>query len=431
MSWWIALRDWPDEASAQAWVNWALRRTSRVAWHGTVPGVLLLELAPSLRLLGGRAAVLRQLQQAQPALGSVQWACGATSLIAAGRLLAGPDWRRAAPDGLLLAMLPAALPHLDLLRDLGCLDWGSLRALPREALARRCGPALLQALDQAYGQAPESHCWLNPPETFRSALELPQTVDSAPALLFAARRLLQRLQDWLQRRQRGVLALELDWTLDVSAGRSRQGQLVLRLARPLRDAAQLERLLAERLQHVRLPAPVQGVGLHSLHTEVLELRSHHLLPPAQAEGADLQALCERLVARLGSGRVCRVALTHDPRPECRQRWQPLHDATECIAPSAGGTGVGWQLVGQPQQAWPTWLLAAPQALALRDGQPDYHGPLQWLQGPQRLEVPDWDGRGAVLRDYYVARSTAGLLWVFCQRAGAHETPRWFLHGVFA
>ena len=95
---------------------------------------------------------------------------------------------------------------------------------------------------------------------------------------------------------------------------------------------------------------------------------------------------------------------------------------------------------------PTWLLAAPQRLALRQGQPLCPDPLMLLAGPQRLETGWWvepaaageqGGAAPALRDYYVARSVvSGLLWVYRERleqpeAGGHQAPRWYLHGLFA
>jgi len=89
-----------------------------------------------------------------------------------------------------LATLAAAVPHLATLAALGCTRWGQLRALPRAGVARRFGAPLLQALDQACGQARTSHPWLLLPEVFDVSLELAAQVETAPALLFGARRLL-------------------------------------------------------------------------------------------------------------------------------------------------------------------------------------------------------------------------------------------------
>ena len=90
---WIALLPLPPaEAPAttgqdeelRLWSWRALQFTPRVA---LADGVVVLEIAASERLFGGRRALLRLLfEQNQPHPG-VEWSQGATSLIAIGRLL--------------------------------------------------------------------------------------------------------------------------------------------------------------------------------------------------------------------------------------------------------------------------------------------------------------------------------------------------------
>jgi len=124
--------------------------------------------------------------------------------------------------------------------------------------------------------------------------------------------------------------------------------------------------------------------------------------------------------------------------------------------------------------YPTWLLATPLRLAVRQDRPLYQGPLTLLAGPQRLEAAWWDvvpviapdtgeqagasapGSDAVqaqedtspmdsaavpgrlaLRDYFLARSEqAGLLWIYRERLmaglpqGGKTAGHWYLHGVF-
>mgnify|MGYP006949448980 CR=1 FL=1 len=69
-------------------------------------------------------------------------------------------------DALPLALLPQAQARRDWLDDIGCQTLADLRALPRAGLQRRSAPDLLQALDAAYGQAPELHRWIEPPPRF-------------------------------------------------------------------------------------------------------------------------------------------------------------------------------------------------------------------------------------------------------------------------
>jgi protein ImuB len=445
-----------DVLSALGW--WALQFTPKVA---RVDDALLLEVSASERLWGGRPSLIRHMFETNKPLAPVHYAQGATSLIAFARLQAAP-LARTRPDDLPLAALVAARPHLPTLARMGCNHWGQLRALPRGGVARRFGAPLLEALDRAYGHRPDLYSWLVLPEVFEATLELGAQVETAPALLFGARRLLGSLQLWLQLRHSGVLALELRWTMDPRRDTATQGQLVLRTAEPTLDMAHLQRLLGEHLARVTLPAPVSYLRLRTLETQKLRGTSASLLPDEQATGDSLHQLLERLSARLGPQQVLQMQARADHRPELMQLWQPPSSAANLIAACAGGTGARgqkdqkFQTERKAHALYPTWLLAVPLKLAVQRNSPQYQGPLTLLAGPQRLEAGWWGGGDCALRDYFLARSErAGLLWIYRERllgsgragvqaggpaqgeteseparAAAAES-QWYLHGLFA
>lgn len=429
-------RQAPDEALG--W--WALQFTPRVA---RVDEALLLEVSSSLRLWGGLRALVQRIEAENPAPPLVWQAQAAIGLVAlaqlrlraAGQALPPPA---ALPEALPLEALSAARAHLPLLARLGCRTWGQAHQLPRAGLVRRCGPALRAALDVAFGLAPESYPWLVAPEQFDQQLDLHTHVDNAPALLWAAARLLAALQHWLRARQLGVLALELAWTLDV---RRLGGQplppgeaLVVRTAEPAQAMEHLRRLLAERLAQVRLAAPAVRLRLRALETAPWQAGSLSLLPDERRTGEPLHVFVERVSARLGPGQVLAAEPLADHRPERRQRWRPVQQALPSGAPAAG-------------PAWadalaPTWLFPEPLPLAEQGGVPLYRGPLQLLAGPRRIEAGWWPQEQAreeavdpAARDYYVARNPAAeLLWVYRERPTARQpqaASRWFLHGLYA
>jgi protein ImuB len=410
-----------------------------------LPSALVLEVSGSERLFGGRDALLAQIFMPNMPLAPVQYAQGATSLIALGRLWSAP---LQPVDSLSVRSLQAAQPHLSTLARLGVRTWGQLRALPRGGVARRFGAELLDALDRAYGLHPEVYPWLTLPEVFDAPLELSASVDSAPALLFGARRLLAQLLVWLRVRQRGVLALELLWDLDarrsntlhVDAHHSggQQGRLELHTAQATQDMTHLQRLLGEQLARVTLPAPVLYLRLRTLQTQPLAGESHSLLPDDLRTGDSLHHTLERLAARLGAQQVQCVQPQADHRPEHMQRWQPWTterwtDATKKVAAHAISTSFSGQFgtENRPEGAlYPTWLLPNPQRLQVHQQVPHYQGPLALLTGPQRLEAGWLEGEAA-LRDYYMARSpVAGLVWIYSERLGAQGAV-WYLHGLFA
>lgn len=461
---------------------WALRWTPRVA---PVDGeALLLEVSTTERLWGGRDALLAQVLHAWGAAASEARAtqpcsrlgdlgeggaappvcgCGPTALVALARLrraLAGRAVPTQDPLGLPLHTLTALRPYVASLERMGCRTWGALRALPRAGVSRRFGAAVLHVLDQALGEAPEAHAWLELPEQFVLTGELPALAESADALLWGAHRALAALQGWLQARQQGALAVELAWRHDL---RRREGvaipcsqSLQVRTAQPTQDLAHLRRLLSENLARTTLAAPANQITLRLLDAAPLPHRSASLLPPGGRLGEEgapgpageaLHQLIERLSARLGADHVQAPVLRADHRPECMQVWRP---AAEVLG-RAGAPPAGPHL---PNAAlWPTWLLHTPRRLALQGHRPCHHGLLRLLAGPHRFEAGWWSCAdeparddpslplpGLALRDYFVAHNdVAGLVWVFRERLPPQQAddaatglrlPRWFLHGLF-
>ncbi|WP_326540897.1 DNA polymerase Y family protein [Pseudorhodoferax sp.] len=426
---WIALS--PPEDQLQAWCWQALRFTPRVAVD---QGCVLLEVSSTLRLWGGPRALLVQLLQPGALQPCRAWARAGTAPVALALLhLKRQNRARPAqlPDGLPLDLLAAAAPALAVLERTGCCRFGQLRALPRAGVARRFGAALLEALDQAYGERPMVYDWCRLPPVFDQNLELPAIATTAPELLWTGQRLLDALQIWLRASQRGVLALELEWTHDLRRldGRSlpRLDRLPIRTAQPTLDMAHLRRLLIEHLARQTLAAPANHLRLRTLETAPLPGASASLLPEEQHRGEPLHALVERLAARLGADRVLVPRLVADHRPEQMQRWVPAQQAgtmaAEELAPDAA--------------LYPAWLLREPLALQMdAQGQPQFHGPLQLLARPRRVEGAGWwdlDAPKTAVRDYRLARSAQfGLLWLYCERPYSGEAdPRWFLQGAYA
>jgi protein ImuB len=439
---WIALLpSLEDERCGWGWR--ALQFTPRVA---QVEEALVLEASAALRLWGGRQGLLRKLiHECQP-LQAAQWAQARTALTALGKLrvqLRG-ETVPARLDDLPLQVLSAARDHVETLERIGCRSWGDVRSLPRAGVARRFGAGLLEALDFAYGMRPELFPWLELPEEFDLKVELASLATSAPELMWSAQRLLSQLQVWLQARHRGVLALELEWTLDIrrlnGLSLPSHQQLTVRTAQPTQDVFHLRRLVGEHLSRATLAAPVNHLRLRTVETSSLDGASKSLLPEENLKGERLHQLIERLSVRLGAGNVVVPLAQADHRPERMQIWKSAAGAVN----DSNGSGRNSRTVHNPLPCdgiYPTWLLPSPLRLEVHGEKPHYHGPLRLLVGPQRLETGWWDAppHGPALRDYFIARSDeAGLVWVYRERLNQPCGPldeaapvRWYLHGVYA
>ncbi|XPG48838.1 DNA polymerase Y family protein (plasmid) [Variovorax sp. KK3] len=365
-------------------------------------------------------------------VGSVAWAPTSLSALAFARAGRENGMRGALTsllDELPMETLAAVRPHLTTLSQLGCKTLGDVRALPRGGISRRFDKQLLTAMDQAYGLRPEAHEWVQAPETFRQRLELMSRVDTAPALLFGARRLLLLMCGWLAARNAGTTAFVLRWMHDAMRPRDVDpgGELIVRTAAPMRDVEHLCRLLAENLAKVALQAPAGDLELEALGVHPLEEVSKSLLPDAVQQGESLTLALERIAARLGPDKVLRPIIVEDHRLEWQTHWQP---APEPLPKKRARRN------RFPQ---PSFILARPLKLAMDGERPMYQGILQLLAGPHRVEGGWWhrvrDGEAespaTVVRDYWVARSPhCGVLWVFHERLGGDRIA-WYLHGTFA
>jgi protein ImuB len=407
------------------------------------PGGVLLEIWSSLRLFGGLRPLLRRAREIARSCGALP-VLGLAPTAQAAQLLARCPGRRrralrTATSHRLLARLklPAVLyvlgqpPRLaELLHAIGSRTVGDVRALPRAGLHRRGAAALLQALDHAFGDAPDPRRWFEPPAEFAAELDLMYRADDAQMLGHAAERLLHMLAGWLSRQWLAATRLRL--VLRHESGRHGvpDTELVIELGQPSRDAKHLMVVLGERLQRLALAAPAYGLRLVLDEARPCAGHEGSLLPDDTHRAENFHALIDRLCARLGRERVQRLELHPDHRPQrayvarCAAQRPPVRPASAVSVPapqpSAGGL------------LRPAWLLALPVPLDECDGGL-LHGtqPLRLLTRTERIESGWFDG-ALVCRDYRVAEgSDHRLRWVYRERrATAAGGTGWYLHGLF-
>ncbi|WP_367178085.1 DNA polymerase Y family protein [Undibacterium sp.] len=410
---------------------------------------LLMNIGASLRLFGG-VRQLRQRVLASMALLGLSVTLGYAPSAGAAWLMAhaaSATGRRgrycltqrrlsARLDPLPVRLLPAAAPWRDWLQGIDCHDLKSLRQLPRAGIQRRCGKALLTSLDYAYGQAAELHQWLQVPAEFIAYVELPERIEQAEALLNYAQVLLQQLSGWLRAKQLALSQLQLE--LEHERGRLAvaPSQVMINLAEPTWQAEHLARLLKERLAQLSLATPVIGLRLHAAQLVAMQAPSASLFPDPSGSPQQQHRLLELLVARLGSENILQTQPLADYRPEVANHWiaalqsqSKAHNTTQNAA----------QLAPAPAAMMnrPSWLLATPIALELRQHRPYYRGALSILSPPERIEAGWWNGQ-LITRDYFIAETSEHLrCWIYHERISAaqqaeqaDEAAVWYLHGWF-
>lgn len=394
---------------------------------------LLIDIGASLRLFGGIRALCRRVRASLRALGfSGFLSCAPTArgtwLLArrrAGRVLTIASLSRRL-DRLPATLPPPARAYAAWFEGIGCVDLGALRRLPRPGLQRRCGRALLDMLDAAYGMAPELFEWIEAPTSFHAQIELFDRIENAEECLLGAERLVQQLTGWLCARQLAVERITL--LLQHERGRVARPPtpVGIALGEPAWRGEHLMRLLRERLAKLVLEAPVIGLALEADQLRPMAPPSESLFPEPGGSEEDRVRMLELLVARLGPDNVLQALPQADYRPEVANTWVPVQ---QTVREAARAAQMPPDAASLPR---PTWILAKPIALLMRNHRPFYGSPLKMASTPERIEAGWWSDTQT--RDYFIAEGQDHTLyWVYRERivgAGEDANPRWFLHGLF-
>ena len=314
------------------------------------PAVLLAEIEGSAHLFSGVAALRARLCALLKAQGyAVRPALAPTPLAADWLAREGIASDVRERERLQAALAPLPLRVLDLapaiaatLAGIGLRTLGDCLNLPRAEFSRRFGAGIRDALDRALGLVPDPREPFTAPMRFQTRLELPAPVSEAAALLFAARRLLRELADFLAGTGRGVAR----FTLMLEHAQGEPTQLTLALAGLTRDGQRLERLLRERCERLVLARPVEALALTAHRLRPLTDTNAVLFREPAQNAAEAAQLIERLRARLGEESVQELALVADHRPERAWRYRAA-DASSAVAFT---------------QRRPLWLLPSPRRL---------------------------------------------------------------------
>jgi protein ImuB len=391
---WVALEFPPlPSGTLEHLAAWACQFTPKVSLEP--PHSLVLEVASSLRLFDGLERLSERLHDGLTAMGF-------SARVAAAQTARAALWRaRSATQCIEEVSVEAAFSAeaCVFLKGLGIVTIAQVLKLPRDGLARRCGRQIVEDLDRALGTLPEPREFFVPPQRFAASVELPAEVVDAPALLFAARRLLIQLEGLLAARQAGVRGFRL-----ILLHRHEKATVLdVGLASASRDAERFGQLLRERLAALCLARPVEALRLEADDLAPLDARTAGMFGDASADEESWARLLERLRARLGREAVHGLATHPDHRPEYAWRRVEPGEWDPKLAPAPG-----------PR---PLWMLERPRHIE--------EAQFVLLAGPERIESGWWDGDEAQ-RDYFIVRfPDATLGWIYREQEG------WFVHGLFA
>ncbi len=432
----IAYADTGGDAAALAKLAlWARRWCPWTATDGA--DGLVLETTGSDHLWGGEPAMLREIEEKFSLIGfstslavapthGAAWAMarlgGVRRVITANRL---------AQD---VAALPARALRLDsdtqlLLKRLGLKTVGDLNAVPRMSLARRFTKAALPQnpllrLDQMMGRLAEPVNAPDEPARFAVQARLAEPVqDPTPHLPELCAALCAGLD------AAGFGARRVTVTVFRTDGEVRD--ITVKTAYASRDADHICRLFDDKLERIDPGFGFDLITLAATQAEALDAVQTRLDGQADT-GAELARLVDRLSARLGPHAVRCPAPVESHIPERAEDWRPAM--------------AGPPQAPQPLPNRPLRLFDHPEEVrvvyAVPEGPPaqfiwrrQTHRVVRFA-GPERI-APEWwrDMPGTRLRDYYRIEDDRGRrIWLYRDGVlddGRGQTPRWFVHGVFA
>jgi len=337
------------------------------------------------------------------------------------------------------------------LHSVGIHRIGQLEPLPRQDLALRFGPALIDRWDQALGRRAEPIPACPPARVFQVQEDLEYPTARREIVESILHRLIRRLTEMLLAGGRGAMRVDcrLDCHASVRAEHAPYEQASVRakhapyeavefsvgLFRPSASAQHLLGLVRLRLERLRIAGPVTAVSIDAATTAPLERRQEELFDldgdrSGRSSRRLMAGLVDRLASRLGRGAVLCPRLLSDAQPERAYRYD-LPKGERIQGRGAGRLATAWdrpsrplRLIGQPMPVSVVSLVPdGPPVRFLVRGQEHR---IEQVWGPERIETGWWRGP-MVARDYYRVETSLGRrFWLFRRLSDG----RWFLHGMF-
>jgi protein ImuB len=415
-----------------ALARWCVRFTPVTAVD--LPGGLLLDASGCAHLWDGEQNYLQAISTQLSKRGYENRVAMADTIGTAWAMARFGNGMTIVPAGAQLSALlplpPAALrleaAILQRLQKLGLYTIRHFIHMPRTALRRRFGQAILQRIDQASGTAAENIEPVLPVKMYEERLPCLEPIVTATGIEIALQRLLDMVCTRLQKENKGLRAAVFNcYRVD---GKIQSLSIGTNHVSASRE--HLFRLFELKIATIE---PALGIELFTLRADKVEdataaqeslwTGKHGLEDKAVVE------LLDRIAGKLGVDRIRRFLPAEHYWPERSIR--PAFSLQEKPA-------THWQ----EHRPRPIQLLPRPEPVEVTAPIPDYppmlfryKGKLHTIKkadGPERIEREWWLEQGRH-RDYYIVEDEAGArFWLY--RLGHYETDRpyqWFIHGFFA
>ncbi len=330
----------------------------------------------------------------------------------------------------LLGLPPSALrlenATVERLHKLGLHQIQHFITMPRAALRRRFGKALLLNLDRALGNKDEPILPIFPIEPWRERLPCLEPIVTATGIEIALQRLLETLCIKLQKEEIGIRkAVFTSFRVD-----GKEEKIEIGTHRASYNRSHLFKLFENKICTIEPALGIELFMIEAVRTERCSPRQENLWDSTTGlQDSGLSELLDRLTNRFGSSPIRRFLPAEHHLPEYSYK-----ESTELREIPT----TTW-MVDRPR---PLQLLSRPQSIEVAAPIPDYPpmhfrylGKLHIIKkadGPERIEQEWWIQDGP-LRDYYAVEDEKGQrFWLF--RSGHYredKTPQWFIHGFFA
>ena len=397
------------------------------------PRGLLLDVTGAAHLFGGERAMLDRLRAGLIKQGFKVRGALASTAVAARALARCQDGTVVPPGGEAASLAPLPIEALNLdpvtthaFRRAGLKTIGQMASRGRAELTARFGAQLVFTLDHALGQTEKPISPRLPLPDYCAERRFAEPVVTQDTILSTLASLAASLSEVLERHGEGARRLEAVFFRADGTVR----HIAVETGSPTREPAVIALLFREKLDALADPIdPGFGFDLIRLAASRAERCDAAGFGADAKEKKEIRFLVDRLAARFGSHRILSFQPNDTHIPEAAFVAVP--------AQYAEASKLSWEKIREAREAprRPLRLLASPEPITVQQGEKLH---FRWrhvlhvaahLEGPERIAMEWWRHQPPQpTRDYFRVEDEEGRrFWLY--REG--ETPRWFLHGMFA